>query len=405
MGNKHNHQIARLAELGHWVGGGTPSTDNAVYWNGTIPWVSPKDMWTAYITFTQDYITEAALSGSATTLVPKDSILVVTRSGILRSRVPVALTDRPMAINQDIKALISNGTAHTPYIAQYLWGNQRKLLMQCVKVGTTVESIDLQQLKDFAIFLPSLSEQKKIAAILRTWDEAIEKYQSYLSTANKKRQLIIQKAFAPERWPLATMADVAEIIVSNVDKKSVAGQQSVRLCNYMDVFYNRYITGDINFMEATASEREIATYALKKGDAVFTKDSETPEEIAMCASVEENIPGLLCGYHLAIARPKTGKILGAFLAEAINSPHVHHQFYRSANGATRFGLTRGDIDGVELPLPPIKEQEKIIAVIRHCDREKELTEKKIKNLQQQKRGLMQKLLTGAWRVKSSQEAA
>lgn len=266
-------------------------------------------------------------------------------------------------------------------------------------------NVNAQEYSDLLIPLPPLPEQRKIAAILRTWDEAIEKHNSYLSTIRKKRTLVIQQTLNAKKWPLTTLAEISDIIVSNVDKKSASGQQAVRLCNYMDVFYNRYITGTIPFMEATASDREIATYALKKGDAVFTKDSETPEDIAVCASVEEDIEGLVCGYHLAIARPKSDKILGTYLAEAINSPRVHHRFVRAANGATRFGLTRGDIDDIELPLPPIKEQQKIMAALRQCDHEKELTEQRIKHLQSQKRGLMQKLLTGAWLVQVDKEAA
>ena len=97
---------APLANLGTWSGGGTPSTSNAAFWtNGTIPWVSPKDMKQRRISSAQDCITESALAASATNLVREKSVLLVTRSGILRHSLPVATNTRPVTLNQDMKAL------------------------------------------------------------------------------------------------------------------------------------------------------------------------------------------------------------------------------------------------------------------------------------------------------------
>lgn len=81
---------ARLDELGSWQGGGTPDKSNAAYWTGgSIPWVSPKDMKRFYISEAEDQITEAALAGSSANLVAANSVLLVTRSGILKHTLPV----------------------------------------------------------------------------------------------------------------------------------------------------------------------------------------------------------------------------------------------------------------------------------------------------------------------------
>ncbi len=80
--------------ISKFFGGGTPSKDNAAFWsNGTIPWVSSKDMKVARLTTTEDYITEAALAGSSTNMVKPGSILMVVRSGILKHSIPVAIND------------------------------------------------------------------------------------------------------------------------------------------------------------------------------------------------------------------------------------------------------------------------------------------------------------------------
>ncbi len=145
-----------LGSLGRWVGGGTPSKANDRYWSdGTIPWVSPKDMIGWEISSAEDHITVDAVIGSATQLIPQGSILVVARSGILRTRVPVAITTRQVAINQDIKALIPNNTGFGSLIAALLISESERLRQETVKTGTTVESIDLDGLKAFKIHLPN----------------------------------------------------------------------------------------------------------------------------------------------------------------------------------------------------------------------------------------------------------
>ena len=90
-------------------GGGTPSKANSAYWSGTIPWVSPKDMKSDVIHDAHDHITARAIAESSTSLVPAGSLLMVVRSGILQRTIPVARCSREVALNQDMKALTSNG--------------------------------------------------------------------------------------------------------------------------------------------------------------------------------------------------------------------------------------------------------------------------------------------------------
>ena len=104
----------------------------------------------------------------------------------------------------------------------------------------------------------------------------------------------------PDEWGIGSLGDIASVFLSNVDKKSNSNEVDVFLCNYTDVYYNDYIKPDIDFMKATASKREIEKYKLRSGDVIITKDSETKEDIAVSAVVKEELPNLICGYHLAI---------------------------------------------------------------------------------------------------------
>ena len=197
----------------------------------------------------------------------------------------------------------------------------------------------------------------------------------------------------PLNWPTSQLRDLADVRVSNVDKKSYATERPIRLCNYMDVYANDYLTSALlDFMPATASPSEIERFALHAGDVVITKDSETPDDIGVPAVIVEDIDGLVCGYHLALIRPKAS-VHPTFLAKQLASALTNRYFAANATGSTRFGLAIGTIEKLDVPTPPIAEQAKIAEVLSTVDRAIEQTEALIDKHQRIKTGLMQDLLT------------
>lgn len=166
----------------------------------------------------------------------------------------------------------------------------------------------------------------------------------------------------PSHWSEKQLRFVTDLRLSNVDKKSVEGQEAVRLCNYTDVYYNERISAVMSFMEATATQDQIRRFSLQPGDVLLTKDSETADDIAVPSVVTDELPGVLCGYHLAVARPSTG-IFGPFLARALAVSPIRDQLFSAANGVTRFGLGRSDIGIAVVPVPPESEQRAIAAFL------------------------------------------
>jgi type I restriction enzyme S subunit len=137
-----------LGELGAWTGGGTPSKANPAFWSGgSVPWVSPKDMKFDVIGDTEDRITETAVDKSSAKYVSPGSILMVMRSGILRHTFPVAVTDRIVTLNQDLRALTPRESINSSFIARYLKLATKKVLEDCSKDGTTVNSIEVSALE------------------------------------------------------------------------------------------------------------------------------------------------------------------------------------------------------------------------------------------------------------------
>ncbi len=159
--------VRRLKFEMTFSGGGTPSKANPSYWNGDIPWVSPKDMKADVICDAEDHINEQAISESSTRLVPAGSVLMVVRSGILQRTIPIALSSRPVALNQDMKALRSRGRLSHGYFVLLVRGCQKTLLTKWTKQGATVESIEHEYLANCEVPMPPIDEQEAIVANLQ----------------------------------------------------------------------------------------------------------------------------------------------------------------------------------------------------------------------------------------------
>jgi type I restriction enzyme S subunit len=188
-----------LGLLGSWSGGGTPSTSEARFWNGGIPWVSPKDMKQNRIAETQDTITEEALGFSAAMLIPENSVMIVTRSGILRHSLPVAINTKPVALNQDLKAITPVEAVSSEYLCLALQCFERDILHQCCKAGTTVQSIEVPRLKAFRVPVPPLPEQHRIVAkieeLFSELDKGIENLKQAKAQLAVYRQALLKHAF------------------------------------------------------------------------------------------------------------------------------------------------------------------------------------------------------------------
>lgn len=384
----------RLGEVGIIHSGGTPSTQDNSNWNGDILWLTPSEVTKLsgkYINSTKRKITPKGLS--STTLLPPSCLIVCTRATIGDCCINVV----PMAINQGFKCI----RPHRIYSVTFLYYAFQLLKPQLVRLscGNTFGEISKKDFENIFVKLPPFPKQKAIASLLEKWDVAIEKTEALIAAKETQFKWLLKRLISDQQdnpeWRKVRLRDTCEIITSPVDKKIVDGELSVKLCNYTDVYYNNTIDSNINFMTATAKPREIERFSLVKGDVIITKDSETPDDIGVPAYVKETIRNLLCGYHLAILRPKK-YITGKYICYALTSPRIKNDFYRFANGITRFGLTSESYQKIKISLPSLSEQKRIANVLETAKKEIELLEQLVEQYRNQKHGLMQKLLTGKW---------
>lgn len=198
-----NWQTRSLSDCGTWKGGGTPSKAHPDYWeNGEIMWVTSKDMKSDKIQDTQMHITPLGVEQSSAIYSEKPAVLFVTRSGILRHTLPVALVNRPFTTNQDLKSLTPNENIDTQYLFFAAKAFSGQILKTCMKNGTTVESINTKKLMEFLLPIASMREQKVIAKMLRQLlnkeQRAQQAAEETLTVIDRMKQAILARAFRGE---------------------------------------------------------------------------------------------------------------------------------------------------------------------------------------------------------------
>jgi len=328
--------------------------------------------------------------------------------------VQVPAKDNGALLNQNlVKIIPKNQLITNNYLFSMLTKSRFIYFISTLVRGNANQvSITLAELFAYKFLLPTYKEQQKIATILGTWDKAISTTERLIDNSKQQKKSLMQQLLTGKKrllddsgkpfdaeWEDKYLHDVARIIVSPVDKKTIEGEIPVELCNYTDVYYNTRITKSLTFMKATAKQSEIDKYTLKVNDVIVTKDSETPGDIAVPALISEDLNGVVCGYHLAIIRPNNELVEGSFLNYLFSMPKTRYYFFTLATGATRFGLSVGGINKAHFTLPPLVEQQKIATLLTNTDKEIELFTQQLADLKQEKKALMQQLLTGKLRVK------
>lgn len=275
----------------------------------------------------------------------------------------------------------------------------RRYFQLSSKQSTNLASINSTQLKQFPVLLPSLPEQRKIAEILRTWDEAIEKLEALRAAKKKVRDAALQKILNNPNWPEASVGELGTVSSAGVDKKSVAGERPVRLLNFVDVLRRDFFYDAEFTHQVTAPARKVSTCDVRMGDVFFTPSSETRNDIAHSAVAMETMPDVVYSYHVVRLR-LTATLDLRFLAYVFKSSYFLRQAYALAAGSgQRYVLSQDQFRQMTVRLPDYETQADVSAYFATADHEICLLEAEIKALTRQKRGLMQKLLTGEWRVK------
>ena len=247
----------RLGDVVRLLSGGTPSKKRKAYWNGTTPWVSAKDMKLFRIRDTTHHVTAEGLA-NGTKLVPAGTILLLTRGMTLLKDVPVCVAERPMAFNQDVKALLPKARVDPSFLSYLILGNKQRLQNLVDLAGHGTGRINSDELRALDVRLPPTGEQQAIAHVLGTLDDKIELNRRMNETLEAMARALFKSWFVdfdpvrakmegrdtglpqdianlfpdrlvdseigeiPEAWEVASLGDVAASRRRGVDPASVA---------------------------------------------------------------------------------------------------------------------------------------------------------------------------------------
>ena len=206
---KNNCSMVAISELGKWSGGKTPSTANKEYWeNGTIPWISSKDMKTSTLEDTEDHLTDKALEDGGMKLFPEGIVAIVIRSGILKHTFPIAYVPFRTTINQDVKALVVKDGISSRYVFYAMQAYAEDIRKSTKKQGGTVDSLDFQRLLAYKIPIPALEVQNRLVDVLDNFESICSDLNIGLPAEIELRK----KQYEFYRDALLTFAETGNII-------------------------------------------------------------------------------------------------------------------------------------------------------------------------------------------------
>lgn len=401
--------LARIKHLCRTAGGGTPDKSKPEYWQGDIPWVSPKDMKSDRITDTEDHITAEGLSNSATQMVPPNSVLLVMRSGILRHSIPVAINQVAVSLNQDMRAFLCDERLAPRFLARLIEGHQAELLQAWSKLGATVESLESDLVGDTLIPLPPRPEQEAIMSFLdretARLDALVAAKQRVLDLLAEKRKAIVATAVTRGLDPKVNLRDsgvpwLGEIpahweierarwLFRERDVRSTTGEEEMLTVSHLTGVTPRS-EKDVNMFEAETNEG----YKLcEPGDLVINTLWAWMGAMGIAP-----MKGIVSpAYNVYEPGPR---LAPAYVDALVRLPVFAQEVTRYSKGvwSSRLRLYPEGFFEVYLPVPPQEEQRAVVAHIARetakLDAVRAATERTIVLLKERRSALIAAAVTG-----------
>jgi type I restriction enzyme S subunit len=260
--------------------------------------------------------------------------------------------------------------------------------------GAAIQNVaEVRLLKEIEIPLPPLAEQRKIAEILRTWDEAIETAEDELKAKQERKRWLVRRVMGgfSDRKSVSQFGNLKK---GGAILREKLRSEGVPVVLYGDIYtkYGEIVTKLISRVDASAV---VDGVKLNSGDIVFAGSGETAEEIGKCIAYVGEEAAYAGGDVVILSNHGQDP---RYLGYALNSEEAIRQKMRLGQGSSVMHLYKDDVASIKIPLPPISDQRKVGEILTETDTDIELINQRINVLRIQKRGLMQKLLTGEIRV-------
>jgi len=401
-------KVSRLGAIAKgFISGGTPSTKNAEYWRGTVPWITSK--WLnahLYLDNGEKFISDNAVQESATAVVPLNSLIFATRVGVGK----VAVNRLDLAINQDLAGILIDAKQYDiSFLAYQLRSGRIQNEVASHKRGATIQGITRENLKNLEIYLPPLVEQRKIARVLGVVQRAIEQQENLLQAAAELKRTLLHKLFTeglrgepqkqteigpvPESWEVCSIGEIC-------DMKS-GGTPNRNTVEYWKGGNIPWVkTGEVDYCVINDTEEKITAAGLANSAAKIFP----PGTLLMAMHGQGITRGKVAILGVEAA---TNQACAAIFPKKKPGSQFLYYFFENryenlrmlGHGANQQNLNADIIKGVVVSCPSdLDEQAEIIQSLEAMDSKIQLIAKKRTALSDLFRTLLHQLMTAKMRV-------
>lgn len=409
-------EVQRLSALTKSYAGGTPDRSKSDYFEGDIPWVKSGEVNLRKITKTEEHISEIALSKSSAKLAESGSVLVAmygaTAGKVARLRIDAA-------INQAVLSIRSVGDAlDNDFLFWVMESSAEKLLSMCQ--GAAQPNLSKGLIDGLEVATPPLSEQQKIAAILTAVDDKLDVIARQIEATQTLKRGLMQTLFSrgvgtqdadgrcvphaefksselgeiPASWDVKPLEALAHSITVGIATSTTEHyvQDGVPLIRNQNIKEDFLDMSDLLQISAEFDAKNKSKRV--EGGDILTVRTGYP---GVSCVVPDGL-GRLQTFTTLITRPNRQLVNAHFVSRYFNSPQGKGLMLHQAAGGAQQNINAGNLKKLLVPVPSIFEQERIAAVLAAIDGKLRSLISRSEHCQSLKRGLMQKLLTGEWRV-------
>ena len=389
---KGNWTNKKLGEITSWASGGTPPKDNALFWDGDIPWISASSMRGIVYSDSELKITNAGLK-KGSKLAKKGSLLILVRGSMLFNKIPIGIVSKDVAFNQDVKSIVVDNHSTSEFILNWFTAFEPMILNMVTGTGIGAGKLDLPDLKALEIQIPTLPEQQKIATFLTAVDEKLQALKQKKSLLEQYKKGVMQKIFSQELrfkddngneysdWEEKKLGDVCEMKNGYAFKSnsySVNGKYNIVTISNVQ---NGYLDiKKINKIEDVPNEC-LKHQILEIGDLLI---SLTGNVGRVCFVSELN-----CLLNQRVGKLIPKNISKLFLFQLLRLEAFITQMIADSQGGAQLNLSKPDIERYEIYLPSMSEQIKIATFLSTIDEKINHCQAQITNTEVWKKGLLQ----------------
>lgn len=384
-----------LGEIAHITSGGTPDRSRPDYWGGDVPWVTTGEIQFNTITDTVEKITAAGLQNSAAKIFPPGTLLMAMY-GQGKTRGQVAKLSIEAATNQACAAIQLRDKHDGDFYFQYLTSQYDKL-RELGNAGTQ-KNLNGGIIKGLDVPVPPYGEQRRIAKILASWDQAIATSESLLANAQKQMESLLQqfvlKPATSGEWDTRPIGDVSE----RIQRRALGDEELPVLMISSGSGFVRQDEKYSRFMAGKSVENYIA---LHRGEFAYNKGNSKLYEFGCVFSLSTYERGLVPNVYVCFKL--SSNLNAVFYEHLFRADFLHDQLGALVNTGVRnnglLNIKPVDFLACQVPVPPLDVQHRIAEVLTTAAKWVALQERDLELLKLEKVALMSQLLTGKRRVK------